>query len=78
MKLRGYVADWAPREAAAEGDPPHLQHYRLVLARVTARQSGRYTCTSPGGTTHTVSVRVVSEYSRSSGWARVTPRRAWE
>ncbi|XP_045784937.1 locomotion-related protein Hikaru genki [Maniola jurtina] len=49
-----HTAAWASHEGENE------LHYRLVLPRVTPRQSGNYTCTSPAGSTNTVSVKVVN------------------
>lgn len=36
-------------------------HYRLTLSKMSVRHSDQYTCTSPGGHTNTVLIKVVSE-----------------
>lgn len=48
-----------PAWSSEEGEKD--SHYRLTLSKMSVRHSDQYTCTSPGGHTNTVSIKVVSE-----------------
>ncbi|XP_072930729.1 locomotion-related protein Hikaru genki isoform X2 [Epargyreus clarus] len=52
--LGQHSAAWSPDDGERE------VHYRLVLSKMSARHSDQYTCTSPGGHTNTVLIRVVN------------------
>ncbi|XP_013189377.1 locomotion-related protein Hikaru genki [Amyelois transitella] len=52
--LGKHNAAWSPDEGEKE------THYRLTLSKMSARHSDQYTCTSAGGHTNTVLVKVVN------------------
>ncbi|KAM3968462.1 locomotion-related protein hikaru genki [Aphomia sociella] len=52
--LGQHNAVWSPDEGEKE------TNYRLTLSKMSARHSDQYTCTSPGGHTNTVLIKVVN------------------
>ncbi|CAK1588528.1 unnamed protein product [Parnassius mnemosyne] len=52
--LGQHSAAWAKNDGEKE------THYRLTLTKMSARHSDQYTCTSPGGHTNTITIKVVS------------------
>ncbi|CAG5039280.1 unnamed protein product [Parnassius apollo] len=51
--LGQHSAAWAKNDGEKE------THYRLTLTKMSARHSDQYTCTSPGGHTNTITIKVV-------------------
>ncbi|CAH1647501.1 unnamed protein product [Spodoptera littoralis] len=49
-----HTSAWSSEEGEKDS------HYRLTLSKMSVRHSDQYTCTSPGGHTNTVSIKVVN------------------
>ncbi|XP_026330613.1 locomotion-related protein Hikaru genki-like [Hyposmocoma kahamanoa] len=54
------VHRWCCDNAWSTDEGEKETHFRLTLSKMSARHSDQYTCTSPGGHTNTITIKVVS------------------